>query len=42
MEFRLRPVFERKHSYEIPTVFVCIFSIFDSFHFLNCLMIIVL
>ena len=26
----------------IPTAFDCIFSIFDSFHFVNCLMIVVL
>ena len=30
------------YSYEIPKLFVSIFSIFDSFHFLNCLMIVVL
>ena len=26
----------RKDSDKIPTVFDCIFSIFDSFHFVNC------
>ena len=32
----------RQDSNEIPTVFDCFFSIFDSFHFVNCQIIIVL
>ena len=31
-----------KESYKISTSFDCTFSIFDSFPFLNCLMIVVL